>query len=220
MVPVEEGSQTLRKVYRFQCRCGAVHVVSANGFTGRRNREDLMRVMKRGGWVLGNDAAHDLCPDCSCSSRSAKRVAQAQAATTASNEEEVIMSSPEPAASPEPASNKPREMGIDDALLIYERLSDVYDTTKKLYLDEWTDTKVASDLGVPRAWVASVRDKRFGPCGSNEKIDKLIFEAADLGKKISDLRDQQLRLIEQGAALQDRAELISKRIAEIRKAVL
>lgn len=76
MVPVDEGSQTLRKVYRFQCRCGAVHVVSANGFTGRRNREDLMRVMKRGGWVLGNNAAHDLCPDCSCSSRSARAIDQ------------------------------------------------------------------------------------------------------------------------------------------------
>ena len=51
-----------------------------------------------------------------------------------------------------------------------EKLDDVYGDNA--YGGAWTDTTVARDLNVPRAWVSEVREAFFGPEGSNPLLDR------------------------------------------------
>lgn len=45
--------------------------------------------------------------------------------------------------------------------LIFAKLNEVYG--EDMYLEDWTDQKVADDLVVPVEWIAEVRDADFGP---------------------------------------------------------
>jgi hypothetical protein len=54
-------------------------------------------------------------------------------------------------------------MSRDDRRIIFARLNDVYVNERTGYSEQWTDKRVAEDLGVPRAWVSEVRDRDFGP---------------------------------------------------------
>lgn len=85
----------------------------------------------------------------------------------------VVLTATTPA--PKRAAEPPREMSRDDRRLIFAKLDEVYVDENTGYSAGWTDDKVATDLGVPRAWVAQIRDENFGP-GTNEEITKLLGE--------------------------------------------
>lgn len=73
---------------------------------------------------------------------------------------------PEPAPAPEPVVElatlqPPRKSTLDERKIINSKLMDVYGDAS--YSRGWSDERVAKDLGVPRAWVAEVRDAFFGP---------------------------------------------------------
>lgn len=55
----------------------------------------------------------------------------------------------------------PRKSTLDERKIINSKLMDVYGDAS--YSRGWSDERVAKDLGVPRAWVAEVRDSFFGP---------------------------------------------------------
>lgn len=159
-----------RRVHRFACaECPAVFDMSANTFGGARAHEDITRTMGRRGWKLGADDRHDLCPDCAAARRKARR--DAGAGGEKSKEPEMQNTSTAPAAAAPPV------MGIDDALVIAEKLGEVYAGRDKGYSDGWTDKRVAEELGVPRDWVRQIREKRFGPSGASEEIRAAVDEA-------------------------------------------
>ncbi|MDC7784808.1 hypothetical protein PQJ75_00885 [Rhodoplanes sp. TEM] len=212
--------------------------MSANTFGGARANEDLLRIMKRAGWELGNKPEHDRCPDCLAAARKARR--ERLKVVTPSKEPE--MQKIEPAAAPAPEitaaaapeqpapSNAPREMTLDDAFVVYEQLAEVYDTSRKSYTGDWTDAKVATHLGVPRAWVVDVRRRRFGDSGMNEGIAALAQDAREL---VADARAEVDKLTATIGALKAtireaetkhrdlmaKADRIERKIAEIEQAV-
>lgn len=106
----------------------------------------------------------------------------------------------------------PRQMSRDDRRIVFEKLNEVYIDEKQGYSAPWTDEKVSVDLGVPRAWIAQVREEMFGPVGSNSEIDGVLKAAASLTSEIARYR-------EQGDKLVSTAESIQKQIAQIAKAV-
>ncbi len=55
----------------------------------------------------------------------------------------------------------PRQPSIEDRRIINGKLLDLY--AEKGYSAGWSDERLAKDLGVPRAWVAQVREFSFGP---------------------------------------------------------
>lgn len=57
----------------------------------------------------------------------------------------------------------PLEIGADDRRLIFGKLNEVYIDQDRGYSNGWSDERVATDMGVARAWVAKVRDEFFGP---------------------------------------------------------
>jgi hypothetical protein len=78
------------------------------------------------------------------------------------------------------AVEPPREMSRDDRRVIFAKLDEVYIDENKGYDNGWSDHRVAVDLGVPRAWVASVREEMFGPDKSNAEARELVQEAREL----------------------------------------
>lgn len=107
----------------------------------------------------------------------------------------------------------PPQMQREDRRIVADKIADVYDDAG--YIAPWTDELVAQDLGVPRAWVAEVRDFMFGPANENPKLAeyrRLHSEwKADYEKFRSELAAQKTeskRLHNAALDLQRRAEEI------------
>lgn len=165
------------------------------------------------GWLVGKkDTAHR-CPGCYSAIKSR------QAVKNSTNRENVVTLHP----NPEPASAKSsaigqtaREMLREDRGIILAKLVEVYGDEKTGYGDGWTDKKVSEHLGVPRAWVAKLREENFGPEG-NEEIRAVVAEAEKL---LAEMRDIAGAIEVHGArfnALRTKAEQIEKSLLQIRK---
>jgi hypothetical protein len=99
----------------------------------------------------------------------------------------------EPLRVPAPVPAPPMEvMGKAEKRIIFAKLNDVYEDEKVGYSGDWSDAKVAKDLGVPVAWVKEVRDESFGPEMNADLRQKSYDDLAKLGERI----DQSILLIE------------------------
>ncbi|WP_024706124.1 hypothetical protein, partial [Martelella sp. AD-3] len=136
------------------------------------------------GWLVGATPAEDRCPACSRRSSSDRkqttkgagimaagpRKTTAKAATAKAANTTAITASPTVSEPQALQADLPPQMGRDDRRIIMEKLDDVYGDNA--YGGSWTDTTVARDLNVPRAWVSEVREAFFGPEGSNPLLDR------------------------------------------------
>lgn len=144
------------------------------------------------GWRLGNKRKNDVCPKCVAAQREQR--AQAREANA-----EVKLADVMPPEVIEIATRRPvvvsekkgDEMPKDEPMkadpppemtrfhkqTIFAKLLDVYAGEQVGYSTGWSDKRLAEDLGVPRAWVTTVRDENFGPEASNEDTRKLVAEA-------------------------------------------
>ncbi|SOC48301.1 hypothetical protein SAMN05892877_14816, partial [Rhizobium subbaraonis] len=77
---------------------------------------------------------------------------------------------------------------VEDRRLINMKLAEVY--ADGGYVTPWTDQRVADDLGVPRAWVAEIREGFYGPEGSNPLFDKYLTESADIALHLAQLAEE------------------------------
>ena len=121
---------------------------------------------------------------------------------------------PELVVKPEP----PRVMQRDDRRIIFEKLNAVYLDEKRGYDNDWSDHKVAIDLGVPRSWVEQVRDEMFGPINTNGDIEEFMKGLAELAVYKKQLEEfehlkpqlEKLRAISQSVNLASMLERINK----------
>ena len=141
------------------------------------------------GWQVGATPAEDRCPACSRRSSSDRKQTTKGAGTMAAGPRKTtakvatakaaakttaITASSTPTEAPGIQADLPPQMGRDDRRIIMEKLDDVYGDNA--YGGSWTDTTVARDLNVPRAWVSEVREAFFGPEGSNPLLDRYSAE--------------------------------------------
>jgi len=187
-VTIKAGDQQV-KAMRITCsECNAVGYYAFQ--TGHKRRPPIAAVQffQNKDWVVGSTPRKDLCPVHAKPSR--KKGMKAMADATA------------------PAADKPREMSRDDRRIINDKLDEVYGVGA--YKSPWTDAAVARDLGVPRDWVAQVRDQFFGEAGTNPLFDEYLSAKAAIEP-----------LIEAAVAKQDLAikhfEACTKDLAELRK---
>lgn len=103
----------------------------------------------------------------------------------------------------------PKQMTREDRRIIFEKLNEVYGDEKSGYLEDWTDKAVANHLGVPFAWVATIRDENFGPVGSNSKIDETVAKAIKL---IEESKGIAAKLLSGVADLEGKLVDIQKRV--------
>src|SRR5262249_4668120 len=104
-------------------------------------------------------------------------------------------------------------MTREDRRIIFEKLNDVYIDGKVGYGRGWTDEKVATDLGVPRAWVKLLREENFGDEVGNEDIRDQVNEARKVLADIKALQ-QHFEGVQRLFAVADKIE---KSLAEIQK---
>lgn len=169
----KEASENLggqwRRVAVIACRnCAKVENLSIKTAYGLLPPVAIEKKFIQRGWEIGSNDNWDFCPDC-VQSREAR-----PALKVVPKEEPEIIEETE-AVKPKPElvvnADAPRIMQRDDRRIIFEKLNSVYLDEKRGYDPEWSDHKVATDLGVPRAWVEQVREEMFGPINTNADIE-------------------------------------------------
>ncbi|PST62632.1 hypothetical protein C9E91_13725 [Rhizobium sp. SEMIA4064] len=145
---------------RIDCAsCGAVAYFPFQTGVNRKPPVAAIQFFQNKGWVVGNGPRKDFCPiHASPAKRKGTKIMASECAPS--------------------TADKPREMTREDRRIINDKLDEVYG--KDAYKAPWTDAAVAKDLGVPRDWVAQVREQFFGPAGSNPLFDEFLKESARL----------------------------------------
>lgn len=155
---------------------------------------------RRKGWAIGASARADKCPEC-----------LARIAHPVKPELKVV--------STKPKADPPREMSREDKRVIYAKLEEVYAGEHQGYSGLWTDEAVARDLGVPRGWVAAIRDEMFGPVRSNAEIDAMLVECRELFKAGGEFDRRAEEVIKTAHDLLKRLKDLESRATKIEKAV-
>lgn len=187
-VPIKVGDQQV-KAMRIVCsECDAVGYYAFQ--TGHKRRPPIAAVQyfQNKDWVVGSSPRKDLCPVHAKLSR--RKGTKAMPDATA------------------PAAEKPREMTREDRRIINDKLDEVYGNGA--YKTPWTDSAVARDLGVPRDWVAQVRDQFFGDAGTNPLFDEYLAAKAGIEQVMAAVLASQDLAIKQ-------FEACTKELAELRK---
>ena len=136
--------------FRITCaECGSTRDL-LNTNNSRLPHEAAAQKFRNNGWIVGNTPRKDCCPDC--------------------QRKEKDLSKPIEVKKAEP----PRELGKEERRIIFAFIDDHYLGESGGYETGWNDEKVASGIGVPRAWVTTVREEFFGP----ENGDKAAIKAA------------------------------------------
>jgi hypothetical protein len=176
---------------RITCgRCGKSDSLHFNSLKlGVDPDKIIRRKFAERGWFVADRSYLHRCPGCS---RVAKLVATS-------------MKDMKPMANIVPMkADPPAQMTREDRRVIFEKLNDVYGDEKSGYTGKWTDKSVATDLGIPWAWVSQVREEMFGSLGANAEIEATTMQAVALLSEI-EIAVQKLRALqEEGKNIQAR----------------
>lgn len=178
--------------YQITCsRCGEIEKISANNNSGSLSPELAAARFRNMGWDVSPNGKKDICPKC-------RELAKPKQKT-----ENVVQLKPS-TVTVEP----PREMSKEDKRLVFAKIHEVYLDEKSGYASGWSDKRVATDLGVPVAWIRTVREENFGEEGLNEDAKPLLDEA----RKILDAATTEANILaerlDQGAKA--RAEILKR----------
>ena len=212
-----------RRVATIRCRhCGEHDTISLKMGASLLPPAAIEKKFAQKGWAVGSNENWDTCPNC------VNKYAAKPALTIVPKEptpvEEVIPMKPEPKL----VVTEPRAMQRDDRRIIFEKLNGVYLDEKRGYDPEWSDHRVATDLGVPRIWVEQVREEMFGPVATNPNIEaftkglKELSAYKDQLSEVENVRKQldQLRTLIGGiniASMLDRINKLEKLSTEVKK---
>jgi hypothetical protein len=214
----KEASENLggqwRRVAVISCRnCAKIDNLSIKTAYGLLPPIAIEKKFSQRGWEIGSNDHWDFCPDC-VAKRDAKPVLKIVPKAEEPPVEEVVKVKPELVVKPE----SPRVMQRDDRRIIFEKLNAVYLDEKRGYDNDWSDHKVAIDLGVPRSWVEQVRDEMFGPINTNGDIEEFMKGLAELAAYKKQLEEfealkpqlEKLRAISQSVNFASLLERINK----------
>ncbi|MHC2399162.1 hypothetical protein ACVMGC_003706 [Bradyrhizobium barranii subsp. barranii] len=210
-VPYGEDGKLVRGII---ARCGAPNCEAAvplpvNLMANGRGMDDniewqfIARKLEQKGWRIGKSASAHRCPKC---------FNAAKFAAIRKSEEKPMpkVEVPPPQVALQIVRDHGKAMTREDRHIIFEKLNDVYIDGKVGYGRGWTDEKVATDLGVPRAWVKLLREENFGDEVGNEEIREQAAEAQAALVEIRKLEPELRRLL----ALADKIE---ESLGEIQK---
>jgi AraC-like DNA-binding protein len=202
---VEYGDRRVRGV---RTRCGACGFegkvpLNTHGHPSTRGEAESIEAAKKFqaiGWEINSTPSKDRCPACVRAAKSNKGK-PAERPTNGANMG-AQQAKPIETVAHAPA---PPEMSLADRRIIFAKLEDVYGTENTGYTGAWTDKTVAEDLGVPRAWVTSIREQFFGAAGGNAVLHEQIEEArrviAEGRKLLAEVSDLKSRIDEQQATI-------------------
>lgn len=120
---------------------------------------------------------------------------------------------------PAVSETAPAEMSRSDRRVIFAQLEECYADETSGYKTPWTDAGVAKHLGVPQAWVATVREENFGPAQDNQEIRDLLARGAAAAKEAQSLLNDAKAISQEVRALVERVNEHSKRCTEVGKSL-
>lgn len=159
-------------VYRVRCSCGAVDEFMPHTHTGTLPDNAIAKKFIARGWEIGRKAKSDRCPACIQKAKDERRIRLVAS-------EGVTMPMPEFKQPAPVRADPPPVLDVDAALLIADRLDDIYDP-KTGYPVGKGDNTIADELGVPRDWVTQVRRKKFGNGPEPDELKRLRDELKNL----------------------------------------
>jgi len=165
------------------------------------------------GWKVGNTRMHHRCPRCFAAAKAAA-LQRSQAHEIEKKGLELVM-----APAPTPISKPPREMQREDRRIILAKLEEVYVDERVGYGDGWTDQRIADDLGVPRAWVATLRQENFGEEKGNDQIKELVAAADKLSASLAAADTAYRAAAKEYERLADAARRMGTDLEAVRKAL-
>lgn len=116
-------------------------------------------------------------------------------------------------------SAAPRVMQLPDRQKINRRLMEVYDDKRQRYCDDFTDQSIGKELGLPWAWVETVRSENYGPAGSNVEMERVASAIGSLHADAKRFTDEAMALAARGEDLAQKAVDLRGRLDAIETAV-
>lgn len=203
-VPIVRGEARAMAMQITCAHCGAVEFYAFQNGVKRKPPIAARQAFQGRGWSVGSGPRKDFCPlHAAPASRREKDMSGS-----------ILPQSSTPVPAMPPKADPPRQMTREDRQIIHAKLSDVYD--KGGYLTPWTDARVASDLGVPRAWVSEIRDLMFGPENSNPAFDEFLTRVSDLKMAIARLDENEKAISDALAVARRQREKLLAEAEELR----
>lgn len=204
-----EGETRLRPGLRIFC--SECHKAYALRFTtsggGRAVPQEFAEQRFRSkGWHVGRNRRQDVCPK--CLSKPVPTKPKIVAEPVPEPKQEAKMSENVVPITPPPAPAPVRTPTPSDRRKILDRIEDAQLITGDGYKLGASDETIAKGLGVPRAWVADVREQMFG------------FPDADVGLKaareeIAAIQAEQKQIEGEAKAISDLHQALLKAISEL-----
>jgi len=153
-IQVEGG---LKRVAKATCgHCNKSQVISNNtqskssGYDDDIIERSIASKFERHGWKVGKSTTQHRCPSCFTAIKvTAKR--KAGTMDKDKDKDKVVPITP------------PRTVTREEKRIIFAKIDEVYLDEKTGYSKDWSDKRVAEDLKIPVAWVATLREEHFGP---------------------------------------------------------
>lgn len=183
----------------------AVHMNTMRGMDDEQEQRLIRRKFEEKGWKVSG--SKPLCPSCFSKVRNAQKAKL-----------KVVKETPMSVVAP--IQSVERVLGVDEAILISEKLREVYIDAKAGYQDGWTDGRVARDLDIPRSWVVEVRRKQFGGgSGDSEEVREAVQEAKALLGQVKEAGECVKSAVESLSRLLTKADKIEKTVIEIEQSI-
>ncbi len=138
--------------------------------------DGVERMARAKGWDCDkNRASRTICPDCKARPRP-PIMATAMKPTKPTIRKEMPMTSTVRPATPDER--------------IRHKLDGVFDDAKGMYLDGFSDQRVAEELKLPRKMIEPIREAAYGPIRTDPEIDQLRTDIATLIAQASTLANR------------------------------
>lgn len=205
----ERYGGSFRTVARLTCRkCGVSDSISIRAVGGLLPPTVISKKMEQKGWTVGANEQWDMCPGCT---------------NKAKDKNPTMLKVVDHVAADATSEQKPREMSRDERRIIFAKLNEVYLDEGRGYEGEWSDHRVATDLGVPRKWVEDIRVEMFGDAGTNAEMSEFFEQAktllAEARAILGEAREhyKKARALVDGAPSVKSIAMISDRLGKVEK---
>lgn len=165
------GPRTIARIW-----CAACGDTLDLTLTANRHADNVERRAKAKGWDCDkNRASRTICPDCKAAPPA--RIKPAMPVASKACRSATAAKSAVPTVNMEPPMTAitpaVRPATPDERMRIRHKLDGVFDDAKGMYLDGYSDQRVAEELKLPRKMIEQIREAAYGPIRTDPEIEQL-----------------------------------------------
>lgn len=165
------GPRTIARIW-----CAACGGTLDLTLTANRHADNVERRAKAKGWDCDkNRASRTICPACKAAPPARIKptmpvASKAYRSATAAKSAVPTVNMEPPMTAITPAV---RPATPDERMRIRHKLDGVFDDAKGMYLDGYSDQRVAEELKLPRKMIEQIREAAYGPIRTDPEIEQL-----------------------------------------------